>query len=155
MLWRILGREEDVLDAYQECLCRLAALNRDHVRNVRAYAFRTAANIALEMLRVRRRHEARKREVWEVRGDRSTVPAPSPVELHEGEWALDRLREAVADLPPHLRHVVVLRDLSGLSYEEIAGILNIEPTTARVYRRHAVVKLAERLGGNGTAGGPA
>jgi hypothetical protein len=33
-----------------------------------------------------------------------------------------------------------------MSYKEVARVLGIEPTTARVYRRHAVVKLAELLG---------
>ncbi len=51
----------------------------------------------------------------------------------------------MALLPDHLRNVVVLRDLSRISYEEIGRMLGIEPTTARVYRRHAVVKLAEIL----------
>ena len=41
----------------------------------------------------------------------------------------------------------VLRDLSRLSYEEVGRTLGITPATARVYRRHAVVKLAESLGG--------
>ncbi|MDH4202255.1 MAG: hypothetical protein OEV87_05125 [Phycisphaerae bacterium] len=38
MLWRILGREEDVCDAYQDTFLRLAHLpDQQKPRNVRAY----------------------------------------------------------------------------------------------------------------------
>ena len=58
----------------------------------------------------------------------------------------DSLREAIASLPRYLGNVIVLRDLSRMSYREVGKTLGIDPATARVYRRHAVVKLAELLG---------
>ena len=64
----------------------------------------------------------------------------------ESEEPRARLQEAIAELPTHLRNVIVLRDLSAMSYNEVGRTLGIEPATARVYRRHAVVKLAELLG---------
>jgi len=144
MLWRILGREQDVLDAYQDCFCKLAArAGRFDPANARAYVFRTATNIAIEMIRMRRRHEAHRPAVAAHRGQHDTV------ENSEADDApADRsgdLRQAIARLPAHLRNVIVLRDLSRLAYDEVARVLGIEPTTARVYRRHAVVKLAEML----------
>ena len=47
-VWRILGREQDVMDAYQDCFCKLASL--PHRPDLRAggYACRTATNIAVE-----------------------------------------------------------------------------------------------------------
>ncbi len=142
MLWRLLGREQDVLDAYQDCFCKLAARRRrGNLRSVRAYAYRTAANIAIEMIRVRRRRAAH-RPV--IAAERSDTRADDGGE-GESEHRLARLRDAIARLPTHLRNVVVLRDLSRMSYSEVARMLGIEPTTARVYRHHAVVKLAEFL----------
>lgn len=144
MLWRILGREQDVLDAYQDCFCKLASRgNGCDLANARAYAFRTAANIAIEMLRVRRRRAAHWPAVSAERGQQECAEwqdgnADSPDRLND-------LREAIARLPAHLRNVIILRDLCRLAYEEVAGTLGIEPTTARVYRRHAVVKLAELM----------
>ena len=144
MLWRLLGREQDVLDAYQDCFCKLAT--RGHgsdLTNARAYAFRTAANIAIEMIRVRRRRgahwpavsaQSHQRENADPRGGGGDFPDRS-----------SDLREAIARLPAHLRNVIVLRDLCRLAYGEVARTLGIEPTTARVYRRHAVVKLAELM----------
>ena len=145
LLWRVLGREQDVMDAYQDCFCKLAVRGEGvDLRSAKAYAYRTATNIAIEMIRVRRRRQLH-------------VPAIARERLRASEDAheaglepgapVERLREAVAELPPHLRNVIVLRDLGRLPYVEVGARLGIEPATARVYRRHAVVKLAEMLGG--------
>lgn len=130
------------MDAYQDCFCKLAARGPSKdLRSARAYAYRTAANIAIEMLRVRRRHAAHRPAVAAAGAAREPAPADAGLEDH----ALHRLRDAVAALPDHLRNVVVLRDLARMSYEHVGATLGIQPTTARVYRRHAVVRLAEIL----------
>ncbi len=59
--------------------------------------------------------------------------------------AADGVRRAVATLAPHLRALVVLRYSAGLSYEEIAGVLDVSPGTvaSRLNRVHG--KLAKKL----------
>ena len=142
MLWRLLGREADVMDAYQDCFCKLASRKkRRGVVNARAYAYRTAANIAIEMIRVRRRHQAHQPAIAVEQG-RTRALEDNDSEM---EGRLGPLREAIARLPAHLRNVVVLRELNRFSYAQVGKTLGIEPTTARVYRRHAIVKLAEFL----------
>ncbi len=145
LLWRILGREADVMDAYQDCFCKLAQLTgRREPRNARAYAYRTAGNIAIEMIRTRQRRGAHWDNVVATKTQRANPTedsTPGSEVLHK-----EQLRKAIGDLPPHLRNVVVLRDLSRIRYDEIGRVLGIEPTTARVYRRHAVVQLAKTLG---------
>jgi len=49
---------------------------------------------------------------------------------HHNEVAV-AVREAVGELPDEFRHAVLLRDLQGLSYEEIAEILELPPGTVR------------------------
>ena len=142
MLWRMLRREQDVMDAYQDCFCKLAARkSRKDLKNAKAYAYRTAANVAIEMIRVRSRRGAHLPAVAAQR-DRAVDHGHS---VDEPEDSVTRLQEAIAQLPDHLRNVVVLRDLSRMSYAQVGRTLGIEPATARVYRRHAVVKLAELL----------
>lgn len=146
MLWRLLGREQDVMDAYQDCFCKLATRGQGRdLTSAKAYAYRTAANIAIEMLRVRKRRAAH----WPaIVAQRTDAQDPQPVDNGEAVTGgqLDRLRDAIGQLPAHLRNVVVLRDLSRMPYNEVGRTLGIDPATARVYRRHAVVKLAELLG---------
>ena len=56
-------------------------------------------------------------------------------------------REAIVQLPRHLRELVLLRDLAQMPYHRVASILGITVGTARVYRRQAVLRLAELLEG--------
>ena len=156
LLWRLLGSEPDVMDAYQDCFCRLAARSgKQNLTSAKAYAYRTATNIAIEMIRIRRRRQAHWPAIVQQHAQAQTQTPDQAakradhqdgLEGTEGTEASDRLREAIAQLPPHLRNVIVLRDLSRLSYNEVGRTLGIEPATARVYRRHAVVKLADMLG---------
>lgn len=152
MLWRMLGREHDVMDAYQDCFCRLASRGKQgSIKAVKAYAYRTAANVAIEMIRQRKRRQAHWPAIAAsqacVERRRSEGVAADTDTAYAGPPAVDKetLRVAIAALPPHLASVVVLRDLQQMPYDQVGRTLGITPATARVYRRHAVVKLAELL----------
>lgn len=154
LLWRMLGSEQDVLDAYQTAVCRLTVRGKDAIRsNPGGYFYRTAMNAAIGTLRHRkqqRRHEpvaadadaSRKRE---LAGQAVGAPAV------DHRQALERLRQAIFRLPPHLRDVIVLRDLAELPYPRVAAILGIRVGTARLYRCRAVGQLADLLGEEVTA----
>jgi RNA polymerase sigma-70 factor (ECF subfamily) len=53
--------------------------------------------------------------------------------------------EALADLPPEYRAAVVLSDIEGLSYEEIAVTLGIKLGTVRSRLSRARARLRESL----------
>src|SRR5262249_233239 len=72
-------------------------------------------------------------------------PGPeAALEQSEREAALLR---AIAELPDDRRIVVVLRDLEGLSYEEIAGALDLELGTVRSRLHRARMDLNDKLEG--------
>jgi RNA polymerase sigma-70 factor, ECF subfamily len=56
---------------------------------------------------------------------------PSPVERLTTEEFYERLRVAIADLPDSFRTTIVLREIEGLSYEEIAEITNVSLGTVK------------------------
>jgi len=56
-----------------------------------------------------------------------------------------RVRTAIAQLPEKLRLVVVLRDLQGLSYEEIAQVIGCPIGTVRSRLHYATQRLATVL----------
>ena len=144
MLWRLLGREADVMDAYQDCFCKLITRrSAKKLRNEKAYAFRTAANVAIEILRSRKRRQDHWPRIVADRAKDDITSDPAENEPAQERFAV--LRETIAALPAHLRNVIVLRDLNRLSYEDVGKTLGIDPATARVYRRHAVVRLSEML----------
>jgi len=138
MLWRILGNEQDVCDAYQDTFLQLAHFDgRRKPRHIKAYIFRVANNVAVSMLRRRI-----------IERNRLAVPVVSPGTADEPGSEIDsrHLREAlrgyIAQLPENLRNVVALRDLAELPYNQVGKILGISTGTARVYRCKAIQLLA-------------
>jgi RNA polymerase sigma-70 factor (ECF subfamily) len=74
----------------------------------------------------------------------STSQPPGPEEVVSGQITLARIREALDALPPDYRLAVTLADLEGLSYKEIADIMEcpIGTVMSRIYRgRKALHKL--------------
>lgn len=137
MLWRILGNEQDLCDVYQSTFLRLAHYDfGQKPENVRAYLFRSAANIAVSMLR---RRIIEKKNLANAQADRVVN---SPAGELDARQLQESLRCCIAQLPEHLRTVVTLHDLAELPYAQVAKILKIKPATARVYRCKAVRLLA-------------
>lgn len=131
MLWRILGNEQDVCDAYQDTFLKLAhyqgGQKPDHIK---AYVFRSASNIAISMLR---------RRIIERKNLLALTP---PANELDAKCLQESLRYNIAKLPDHLRSVVTLHDLAELSYAQVGKILGITESTAKVYRWKAVQLLA-------------
>ena len=85
-----------------------------------------------------------------VRGDDEALAAtasaePSAAAVLERAELDAAIREAIAALPEERRIVVVLRDLEGLSYEEIAEVLALEPGTVRSRLHRARLDLKAKL----------
>jgi RNA polymerase sigma-70 factor (ECF subfamily) len=138
MLWRILGNEQDVCDAYQTVFLRLAHLEDSRrPRWIKAYLFRTASNVAITMLRER---SIEKRTLSSMT---EGIQEPQVAERDfDTRHMAQSLRQYVAQLPEHLRNVIMLRDFGELSYPDVARILGVSAGTARVYRCKAVQLLA-------------
>lgn len=139
MLWRILGNEQDVCDVYQETFLRLAHLqNHAKPRNVRAYLFRVASNTAITMLR----REQLKVQYQHQLCEKFKILPNDPAAYLDTMDLQQQLRDAIAKLPDYLGDVVVLRDLAEMPYKQVAKILGITTTAARVYRHKAMKLLA-------------
>ncbi|HEX8833104.1 MAG TPA: sigma-70 family RNA polymerase sigma factor [Abditibacteriaceae bacterium] len=71
---------------------------------------------------------------------------PLPTQLLESQELRARLQEALAELPDNYRTVIILRDIEGLTYEEIAKITDstLEAIKSRLFRaRGAIRRLLE------------
>ena len=143
MLWRILGNEQDVCDAYQSTFLQLA-----HYRSgsrpeyVKAYVFRTAGNVAITMLR---RKLIEVKSITAIARNATAVAATDCDAELDAKYLRQSLRGAIAQLPEYLRNVVIFRDLAELSYVQVGKILGISAATARVYRHKAVQLLSMRM----------
>jgi len=123
MLWRILGNEQDVCDAYQDTFLQLAHCRRGQKPDkVKAYLFRTASNTAVSLLRRKIKHN----KACEIISHNCQVDHQVDYggDLDAKELQL-KLRVEITRLPTHLREVIVLHDLGNLPYRQVAGMLKI------------------------------
>ena len=143
---RMLGNEQDALDASQEAFLKayrgLAGFRG--VSRFSTWLYRLADNVCLDMLRARPKSPTLSAD------DEESVlylkdPAPSAQEGLERSELRASVAKVLQGLPDDFREVVVLRDVNGLSYEEIAEITLLEPGTvkSRIFRGRK--KLAEAL----------
>lgn len=139
---RIAGNDADALDATQEALLAVVrGLPRfDGRAAFSTWAYRVATNACLDELRRR----ARRPEPVDPAGSADATPAQPPLD----QRVTDRLAidDAVAELPEEFRTAVVLRDVLGLDYAEIAAVLDIPPGTVRSRIARGRRALAASLG---------
>lgn len=121
----IVGNPEDAQDALQNTMMKvLRALPGEERRiELKPWLYRIAHNEAVDLLR--RRRESRELDVEQV--------APG-YGLAEDVATRERLRRLIADLgelPERQREVLVMRELGGLDFEEIATALDTSGAVAR------------------------
>ena len=146
---RITGNPDDAADACQEALLGIArGLRRfDGRSRVSTWAYRIAANAALDELRRRKR---RPLGTFDEPED-TAAPTEQGPESVAGRLDVDA---ALAQLPVDFRAAVVLRDLCGLDYAEIGEVLRIPPGTVRSRIARGRAALVPLLDDGNPAGGP-
>src|SRR6266508_4274056 len=114
----ILRDDEDARDALQSTMAKAVAALRSEERDfeLRPWLFRIAHNEAISRLRQRR-------EVVDLDAVEK-IGTDSLAQTLEDRERLALLRADLHDLPERQRMALVLRELSGLSHEEIAGVLD-------------------------------
>jgi len=152
---RMLGDEQDALDAAQEAFFK-AYRSLSGFRGESRFStwlYRLSANVCLDMLRKRP-------NVPTVSMDDDGVPlfladsSSSPQQVLERSEIRRTVDEALDTLPPEFRQAVVLRDVNGFSYEEIAEITGLGTGTVKSRIFRARRKLAAALLGSGNFSRP-
>ncbi len=145
LAYRMTGDEEDARDVVQDAYLRAFRSIRRFRGDARfsTWMYRITANCASTHLskRAKGRHE-------ELSPDEPVAePRPEfdPEAVAEAGALRSRVTEALAELPPRLRSVVVLRDVYDLPHEAIANELGITEAAAKVRLHRARRKLRERL----------
>ena len=148
---RLTGNDADAADACQESLVGI-------VRNLQKFdgrsrfgtwAYRIAVNASLDEMR------RRKRRPQPV--DADDLDRGAYVGRDHATGVVDRLvlDAALTELSPEFRAAVVLRDVAGLDYAEIAEALEIPPGTVRSRIARGRAALADAIGepakGRGTS----
>jgi RNA polymerase sigma-70 factor (ECF subfamily) len=149
-LYRFLNDYEEAVDLAQETFVRVYfALDRYHTGFAfSTYIYRIATNLAISELRRRKRRrllsltglfqsDDGEATEFQVRDERQLQDAG----LVEDEQS-QLIARAIASLPEKYRVAVVLRDVEGRSYEEIAEVmqLGLGTTKSRISRGRGLLK---------------
>ncbi len=146
---RMLGTPEDAQDALQDAMLKLwRGLGAYEARSAfGTWAYRIATTACLDALRKRKLRSAPSLEAMMDAGYAPTDPTPSPEQALEAGERQRALSAALMHLDPDARAALILRDLQGEPYEEVARILRISLGTAksRIHRaREKITKLLLR-----------
>jgi RNA polymerase sigma-70 factor, ECF subfamily len=143
---RLTADEEDARDVVQESYLRawrgLANFRGD--AQFSTWMYRITANTAYSTVKRRRRHRVEPLDPV-LEEPIELHPDLQPEEAAESSMLLDRLAIALEELPPKLRVLVVLKDVYGLSHEEIAEELGISVAAAKVRLHRGRRKLRDLL----------
>jgi len=147
---RLTGKSEDAQDAAQEVFVRLFRNLRqiDAGRSVGPWLYSVTVNVCRDLERVRQRSRLI------PMGEKLTAfsdPAQTPEGLYADQQREQWLRSCLQELPEKERAALTLRELEGLSTQEVARALGSAEGTIRAQICSARIKLrklmAERMGG--------
>ena len=153
---RQLGSREDAEDAAQEVFLKaytgLAAFRGES--RISVWLYRITGNVCTDFLR--RRKDAVSLSTENEEGEPLELDIPDerfdPAALAERKDLRAQVGKALNALPPEAREILVLRELGGQSYEEIAQSLDLDIGTVKSRIFRARKKLCALLQGNFSGG---
>jgi RNA polymerase sigma-70 factor (ECF subfamily) len=146
--FRLMGNDQDASEALQDTFLR--AYRFIHKFQFKSsfftWLYRIATNVSLSNLRKRPKIETV--SIDEPVNESGDLPLEIPDVKYSPEVMMKRrelrraLQEAVDQLPSDYRSVVVLRDLEGLSNEEVSKVLNLSVAAvkSRLHRGRLVLR---------------
>jgi RNA polymerase sigma-70 factor (ECF subfamily) len=143
LAYRLSGNAQDAEDLTQDTFIRVfRSLANFAPGTFEGWLHRITTNLFLDM--VRRRQRIRFDALPE---DTERLPgsSPSPEQVYTDTHLDPQVQAALDALPPDFRVAVVLCDIEGLTYEEIAATLGIKLGTVRSRIHRGRVQLREAL----------
>ncbi len=151
IVYRLLGNEEDATEALQDTFLRAYRFipKFQFKSNFYTWLYRIATNISLTRLRRRKTGSTVSLDEPVKDSDDLAVDIPdrrlTPEEAFQQKLLRERLQSAVESLPEQYRAVVVLRDLEGLSNEEVSRVLKISVAAVKSRLHRGRLALREKL----------
>lgn len=147
MAYRFAGRADEAEDLTQEVFVRVFQ-SLDRYRSNEgafgAWLMTVARNHAIDHYRKRREERQRRTEDPELL-ERIGSGEESPLLTLERAERVQMVQKGIRALPVDLREPLILCDLQGLPYEEVAKTLNIPLGTVKSRINRARLELAKRL----------
>jgi len=141
MALRLLTSKEAAEDATQEVILKLWDLKEKikHYANIEAFAMTVTKNHCLDQLKLKNNNNLR---IVHQNYESNSSSLQSEIETNdEMEW----LGRIVATLPEQQQMIFQLRDIEQYDYDEIAKIMEMNPTAIRVALSRARKAIRENL----------
>lgn len=130
LAYRLSGNQHDAEDITQEVFVRVfRSLSSYTPGTFEGWLHRITTNLFLDM--VRRRQRIRFDSLGDDADDKLAGEEPSPQDRFDDHHFDADIQQALDTLAPEFRAAVVLCDIEGLSYEEIAATLGVKLGTVR------------------------
>ena len=149
-LYRFLNDYEEAVDLAQETFVRVYfAIDRYHTEYAfSTYIYRIATNLAISELRKRKRRTILSLTgLFQTEDDEQTEFQPTDNRIRPDENLIEDERsrviaKAIVTLPAKYRVPIILRDIEGKSYDEVAEILDLGlgTTKSRISRARGLLK---------------
>lgn len=142
-----LGDREEGKDLMQDTFIRAweAIVGGITVRNMRAYLYRVANNLIIDMVRRRKRRPTSSLEEMMETGFNPPSREKGPAAVFEERFVL----EAFQNIEEPYRTAVILRFIDGLPPREIAALLDVSPNVISVRVNRGIEKLQSLLSPHG------
>jgi RNA polymerase sigma-70 factor (ECF subfamily) len=143
MAYRLTGDPEEAKDLAQDVFVRVYRnLDKYEPGTFEGWLYRITKNLFLD--RVRRRKRVRMEPLPDEEWKQPEEEGPGPAEHLEAGVLRGDIEEAITDLPPDFRTAVVMCDVQGLTYEEIAGATGwpLGTVRSRIHRGRKMLRRA-------------
>ena len=134
--FRILGNRDDAADATQTVFLKVFEHIADYDQKYKffSWVYRIAVNESLNQVKKRRSQESL--------DDGQASPWQGPAEELDSKRLCERVQDALMLLDIDYRNVVVLKHISGFSYQQISEILQLPEKTvkSRLYSARQILK---------------
>lgn len=149
--YRLLGNEEEATEALQDTFLRAYRFipRFKFKSSFYTWLYRIATNVSLTKLRRRKKQTTVSLDepVKNTHNLMFDIPDPhtTPEEAFAQKRLRERLQEAIEKLPADFRAVVVLRDLEGLSNEEVSKVLGLSVPAVKARLHRGRIALREKM----------
>jgi RNA polymerase sigma factor (sigma-70 family) len=143
LAYRLTGNRHDAEDLTQEVFIRVfRSLSTFQPGTFEGWLHRITTNLFLDQ--ARRRQRIRFDALPDDAGDRLPGLLPAPDSGFSDDMFDPDIELALASLSPEFRAAVVLCDVEGLSYDEIAAVLDVKIGTvrSRIHRGRSMLRKA-------------
>ncbi len=146
--YRYTGRKDEAEDLTQEIFIRVyqnLKSYRSDAGTFQNWVLRVGRNLIIDHYRQSRRFQqaagTEEMETMNLKDDK----VPNPHRAAEQVEASRFLRDGLSALPPELKEAIILRDLEGMAYQEIAELLSIPEGTVKSRINRGRLELAKLL----------